>query len=82
MANDAPQIEPYEVVNLVERYVDQELGNAAKFDNCTPLDESGVWSLHRLAAKVYALGYEAGGVATEMRHRARDSRKREESADV
>lgn len=70
-------IETEQVADLIERYVDQELSNAAKYDNCTPLDVSGVWSLHRLAAEIYAMGHEAGERVAMTRQRGHDARKRE-----
>ena len=74
-----PPVEPEEVAELVEQYVATELGNAAKFDNCTPLDESGIYSLHRLAAELYAIGHEAGERVSDARNRCRDNRKRDEA---
>lgn len=82
MANDPQLIEPESVSELVERYVDRELSNAAKFDNCTPLDESGIYSLHRLGAEIYALGHEAGERVADSRRRGRDLRSKKESANV
>lgn len=74
-----PPVEPQEVAELVERYVETELSNAAKFDNCTPLDESGIYSLHRLGAELYALGHESGERVADARNRGRDNRKRDEA---
>jgi hypothetical protein len=68
-------IEPREVAEAVERYVAAELADARKYENRTPLDDSGAWSLHRLAANVFALGFEAGEQVTEVR--ARGQRERE-----
>jgi hypothetical protein len=72
-------IEPREVAEAVERYVERELADAAKYENRTPLDDSGVWSLHRLAASVFALGFESGEQVAEVR--ARGQRDRERAAD-
>lgn len=69
-------IEPLAVVQHVEQYVDRELQDAEKYDNRDLLDESGIWSLHELAAKIYAQGY-ADGQAAESersRHEARRAR--------
>jgi hypothetical protein len=73
-------IEPREVAEAVERYVDAELADARKYDNRTPLDDSGVWSLHRLAASVFALGFEAGEQVAEVRARGLQNRERDEAA--
>lgn len=60
-------IEPPDVVQLVDDYVYKALRDGKKYDNSEPLDESGVWSLHRLAAQVYAEGYKAGEAAEARR---------------
>lgn len=66
------RIEPSEVVMAVEMYVEGELRDEEKYDNRKPLDESGIYGLHLLAAKVYALGYDAGErAATERERRIR-----------
>ncbi len=51
---------PREVVDAVEHYVSQELSDAGKYSNRTLLDEFGIWSLHRLAATIYAKGFDEG----------------------
>lgn len=79
MADRAHHIEPVAVAERVDRYVGRALHDAARVDNSTPLDESGVWELHRLAAEIYALGHEAGERVAYARHAAIDSRKREEA---
>ncbi|MUL47583.1 hypothetical protein FZI85_25040 [Mycobacterium sp. CBMA293] len=70
---------PDDVVQVVEQYVEGELSDAVKFDNRAPLDESGIWSLHRLAANIYAKGFEAGTRVEgerqrQVQRRARDQR--------
>lgn len=51
---------PQNVVQEVEDYIDKELSDRDKYENRTPLDESGIWSLHRLAARIYARGFGEG----------------------
>jgi hypothetical protein len=70
-------VEPREVAEAVERYADRELADARKYDNRQPLDDSGVWDLHRLAAKVFALGFEAGEHVAEVRARGQRERDRD-----
>lgn len=70
-------IEPFEIVSLVDRYVDQELREVDRYENREPLDEGGVWTLHRLAAEIYAQGFRAGESAASMREAARRSRAKE-----
>lgn len=72
-----PRILPLALIEAVDRYVESELADAAKYDNRQPFDESGVWSLHRLAAEVYAAGW-ADGEAAEG-ERARHARARARS---
>lgn len=63
----AHHIEPREIVDLVEDYVRRELADVEKYSNRTPLDDSGIYSLHRLAAAIYADGFQAGEQAAEIR---------------
>ena len=63
-----PHIVTPEVVRLVDEYVSAELADAKKYSNSTPLDESGVFSLHRLAAEIYAHGYSDGSSVEMVRH--------------
>lgn len=60
-------IEPAEIVQLVERYVGKELRDAEQYDNRTPLDSSGVYSLHLLAAEIYAVAWDHATRAAETR---------------
>jgi hypothetical protein len=73
------------VVEAVERYVYEELRDAVKYSNREPLDESGIWSLHALAARIYAKGWEDGERATERKRqdshiRATEAARREREA--
>lgn len=77
--------EPLEVVQRVEDYVRSELGDSEKYSNRSPLDESGVWSLHALAAEIYALGWRDGETVATQRgnyvsQRERDARKTKEGS--
>ena len=72
-----PKIEPFQVIQAVEDYVRSELADAANYDNRQPLDESGIWSLHDLAAQVYALGHADGAAAESARMSGRRDRERE-----
>lgn len=78
--NDVPV--PPDVVARVDAYVENELRNAAKYENSDPLDESGVWSLHQLAAEVYALGWMNGAGAQALREQARRLRERQRAEAV
>jgi hypothetical protein len=71
------KIEPQPVIDLVERYVSQELRDAEKYSNRALLDSSGVWSLHQLARDVYALGVQDGARQEGERARRQHSRDRE-----
>jgi hypothetical protein len=68
---------PHEQVLAVEQYVSDELRSAEQYDNRQPLDESGVWSLHALAAAIYAAGWAAGELAEAERQRYKAQRERE-----
>ena len=75
-------IEPREVIDLVEDYVYRELRNAEQYENSTPLDESGIYGLHRLAREIYALGVR-DGVSQEVTRTQRqlDRQRKEAAAD-
>lgn len=66
----AQPIEPRLVVSRVEEYVDAELAQVEKYDHRRPLDESGIYGLHQLAAEIYALGYAEGAGAGADRAQA------------
>lgn len=72
--SDEARISPAAVVQAVEDYVESELSDAARYDNREPLDESGIWSLHRLAAVIYAIGWADGERAAVTRLRAAQQR--------
>lgn len=65
---------PREVAEAVERYVERELADQGKYENRSPLDESGVYELHLLAAKIYARGFDDGDRVSEVRARGREAR--------
>jgi hypothetical protein len=68
-------VEPKAIVDLVETFVNDEHYDDRKYENRTPLDESGVWSLHQLAADIYAAGFEEGVRTEEARQRGKRERK-------
>lgn len=68
-------VEPKRIVELVEGFVNDEHDDDRKYTNRTPLDESGVWTLHQLAAEIYALGFQDGVRAEEARQRGKRERK-------
>jgi hypothetical protein len=61
----------------VDFHVDSELSDAEKYTNREPFDESGVWSLHELAARIYQRGWQDGVAIGEMR----ESRRRQRDKD-
>lgn len=70
-----PFVEPVSVVQIVEHFVDREHDHAAKYENKSPLDESGVYDLHSLAARIYAEGYREGRMSELERNRYRHIRR-------
>lgn len=66
---------PLSIIQKVEQYVESELRDADQYDNRTPLDESGVWTLHQLVAEVYAEAHEDGERAADEKARRRASRE-------
>lgn len=75
MTTERP-IEPLAVAQDVESYVDGEHRDAAKYSNRDLLDDSGVYSLHELAARIYQRGFNDGRAVegwkrNEQRNRTR-----------
>jgi len=58
--SDPRPVEPIVVAQIVESYVGDQIRTAAKYSNRELFDESCVYDLHSIAAKVYALGFEEG----------------------
>ncbi len=79
---ETPMPEPFEVTMLVETFVNDEHRNAQRFDNRTLLDQSGVYDLHTLAAKIYALGFKDGRVAESVRENGVRQRERDAARAV
>lgn len=72
--------EPPKVAMEVEEYVRSELNDHERFSNREPLDDSGVYSLHILAARIYAMGQEDGERVAGERHRGERARERDRAA--
>ena len=69
--------EPSHVVAMVEDYVRAELHSAEQYTNRSPLDESGIWDLHAMAARIYATGWRDGEASAEERSRWIRDRERD-----
>jgi hypothetical protein len=74
---DFHRILPRRAADGIEEFVEQRLADAEKYPNSEPLDESGVFSLYRLAATIYAQGYEDGESIAEVRASSRRRRARD-----
>ncbi|OWL95541.1 hypothetical protein B7435_30100 [Mycolicibacterium peregrinum] len=61
---------PTEVTQAVEEYVFSEHFARDNKEDRSPLDESGIWELHRVAARIYAMGFEGGTRVQAQRSRA------------
>lgn len=83
MATDARFL-PLQLVQSIELWIDKEFADAEKWDNRDLLDDSGVFTLYRLAAEIYAAGFAAGECAADERLRgvARRARKRAASSSA
>jgi hypothetical protein len=68
-------VEPKAIADLVETFVNDEHDDDLKYTNRSPLDKSGAWSLHQLAAVIYAAGFADGTRTEETRERGRRHRK-------
>jgi hypothetical protein len=70
-------VEPFAVAQLVETYATDQHREVAKYTNRELLDESGIYDLHTLAARIYALGFNEGAAVegwrkVEQRNRIKD----------
>ena len=68
MSSPDHRVMPVQVAQLVNGYAASELADSRKYSNRQPLDDSGIFSLHRLAAEIYAAGFTAGEQVAEERH--------------
>lgn len=57
--SDQP-IETRAVAQEVEMFIDKEIEQVAKYENRQHMDESATFSLHQLAAQIYAMGWRDG----------------------
>lgn len=81
MSNADRPVEPLTVAQMVEGYASAEHRDAAKYSNRELLDESGIYDLHSLAARVYQLGFNEGRAVEGYRKVEQRLRDRE-SADT
>jgi|GEM_PF-7098063 len=65
---------PAEISNLIDQFADTEHRNARKYSNSEPLDESGIYDLHQVAARIYATGFDDGRRVESERQRAKHAR--------
>jgi hypothetical protein len=75
-------IEPKAIAELVEDYVSDEYADVRKFDNRALLDESGIWTLHQMAADIYAAGFRDGAFTEETCDRGKRQRKFDAAREV
>lgn len=68
MRSAEPTIEPEDIVREVNQYIESSHRSARESSNVTLLDSGQVFSLHRLAASIYAQGYRAGERSEAARH--------------
>ena len=68
-------VEPKAVADLVEAFINDEHEDARKYSNRTLLDSSSAWTLHQLAADIYAAGFEEGLRTSEAREQGRRQRE-------
>ena len=76
MTTERP-VEPLSIAQEVERYVNDEFRDAAKYSNRELLDESGVFSLHELAARIYQTGFNDGRAVEGWRRNEQRQRSKE-----
>ena len=79
--SNLPAPVPVDIVEAVDRFVDDEHRDARKYTNREVLDESGIYTLHTTAASIYARGYDDGRRAERARANAERTREREKRQD-
>lgn len=75
MSRDQSTVEPKAIADLIESFINDEHEDARKYSNRTLLDSSSAWTLHQLAADIYAAGFEEGLRTSEVRERGARERK-------
>lgn len=80
MRTDQPRVEPSDVVEAVEQWITHALNASAKYSNHELLGADDAFTLHRLAAEVYAIGWEHGERAEARRQSAQRYRDRDRLA--
>lgn len=75
MTSNLMAVEPQAIADLVEDFVNDEHEDDRKYTNRAPLDSSGVWTLHQLAAEIYAIGFNDGLLTSEVRARGAQVRR-------
>lgn len=73
-------IEPIAIAQQVDAYVAGAVEDAHRYENSELLDESGVYGLHVLAARIYAQGFADGEATQTWKHTAQRSRERDAAA--
>jgi len=80
MAESRARIAPRDVIDDVDRWIGEEISQAERYDNRELLDSSGCWSLHALAALIYARGWTDGERAESARSESQRRRERDAAA--
>jgi hypothetical protein len=60
---------PRRIPEMVNEHLYSMLANIEKYDNVTAYDESQRYSLHRLAAQIYAAGWSDGHLSASIETR-------------
>jgi hypothetical protein len=69
-----------DIVFQIDNWVSKQLDDAKQYENSEPLDESGIYSLHLLAAQIYAAGFQAGEQIASIRQSGIAMRRRENAS--
>lgn len=82
MNSAEPAFAPVDAVRLVELYVSSELEDARQYENRHPLDDSGIYALHQLAARIFSLGCVAGRDSERVRSEGARLRAKEKTNEI
>lgn len=70
-------IEPMNIALMVDEYAATEHDAARRYENRELLDESGIYSLHELAARIYQHGFNDGRATEALRSQGSMRRERD-----
>lgn len=82
MSSNAIPIRTCATIQAVDDFVDKCLKDAAKFTNIDLLDDSQVYELHDMVARIFAWGFDEGFRAASQQQHGEHRRRRDREAEA